>query len=126
GTVAAAIQLAPLRGAAPRVQSLTLAIPPAEGSSLAAAVAAVIAWMNGGDGGWPSAVPVSAGVDEGMTGRRLRMAATWAGTCAAGVYLAGDGSSAVTIELAGEHATVTLSLLVNRATGELRQADVSL
>jgi CubicO group peptidase (beta-lactamase class C family) len=124
GTVAAAIHLNPQRP--PRVQSLTLAIPPAEGSSLAAAAAAVIAWMNGGDAAWPSAVPVSAGVDAGMAGRRLRMAAAWAGTCAAGVYLAGDGSSAVTIELVGEHATVTLSLLVNRATGELRQADVSL
>jgi hypothetical protein len=38
----------------------------------------------------------------------------------------GNGSSATTVELVGEHATVTLSLLVNPATGELRQADVSL
>jgi hypothetical protein len=44
----------------------------------------------------------------------------------AGAYQAGDGSTSVTVELAGEHATVTLSLLVNAATGELRQADVAL
>jgi hypothetical protein len=32
----------------------------------------------------------------------------------------------VTADLVGEHATVALSLLVNPATGELRQADVAL
>ena len=42
-----------------------------------------------------------------------------------GAYQAGDGTASVTVELVGEHATVTLSLLVNAATGELRQADVA-
>jgi hypothetical protein len=54
------------------------------------------------------------------------MAAVWAGKCAAGAYQAGHGSSSTVVELVGEHATVTLSLLVNPATGELRQADVAL
>ena len=124
GTVAATIQLSPQ--CPPRVQSLTFAIPPAGGSYLAAVLAAVVAWMNSGDATWPSAVPVSAGVDAGLLSRRLRMAAVWAGTCAAGACQAGDGSSAVAVELVGEHTTVTLSLLVNGVTGELRQADVSL
>jgi hypothetical protein len=43
-----------------------------------------------------------------------------------GAFPAGDGSGSVTVELVGEHATVTLSLLVNAKTGELRQADVAL
>jgi hypothetical protein len=43
-----------------------------------------------------------------------------------GAYQTGDGAASVTAELVGEHATVTLSLLVSTATGELRQADVAL
>ena len=41
------------------------------------------------------------------------MAAAWAGPVTPGAYRAGDGSASATVELAGEHATVTLSLLVN-------------
>jgi hypothetical protein len=54
------------------------------------------------------------------------MAAAWAGKSVPGAWQAGSGTASVTVELVGEHATVTLSLLVNRATGELRQADVTL
>jgi hypothetical protein len=61
-----------------------------------------------------------------MIARRLRMAAAWAGPVTQGAYQAGDGTASVTAELVGEHATVTLTLLVNTATGELRQADVAL
>ena len=71
-------------------------------------------------------MPVAASADPGLIARRLRMAATWAGKCAVGACQAGSGTASVTVELVGEHATVTLSLLVNRATGELRQADVTL
>ena len=53
-------------------------------------------------------------------------AATWAGKCAVGACQAGSGTASVTVELVGEHAPVTLALLVNRATGELGQADVTL
>jgi hypothetical protein len=124
GTVAATIQLNPQRP--PRVQSLTLAIPPAPGSVLARALAAVTGWLNGGAATWPESLPVAPEADSGLIARRLRMAAAWAGPVTTGAYQAGDGSASVTVELAGEHATVTLSLLVNPATGELRQADVTI
>jgi hypothetical protein len=126
GTVAATIQLNPERSAVPRVQSLTLAVPPAPGSVLARALAAVTEWLNGGAAAWPESLPVSAEADAGLIARRLRMAATWAGQVTPGAYQGGDGAGSVTAELVGEHATVTLSLLVNTKTGELRQADVSL
>ena len=125
GTVAAAIQLNPQRP--PRVQSLALAIPPAAGSVLARALAAVIDWLNGhSDAPWPASLPFAPGADGDLTARRLRMAAAWAGPVAPGAYQAGDGHGSLTVELIGAHATVTLSLLVNAATSELRQADVML
>jgi CubicO group peptidase (beta-lactamase class C family) len=124
GTVQAQIQLNPERP--PRVQSLTLAVPPATDSVLARALATVVAWLNEGDVAWPATLPVSAAADAGLIARRLRMAAIWAGSCGAGAYRAGDGAASVAVELVGEHATIVLSVLVNPATGELRQADVSL
>ena len=87
---------------------------------------AVIEWLNNGDAPWPATLPVAASADAPLIARRLRMAAVWAGKCAAGAYQAGNGSTAAAVELVGEHATVTLSLLVNPATGELRQADIAL
>jgi CubicO group peptidase (beta-lactamase class C family) len=126
GTVAAAIQLNPQRSPVPRVQSLTFAIPPAPDSVLGRALAAVTGWLNDGAAAWPASLPVSPEADAGLIARRLRMAAAWAGPVTTGAYQAGDGSASVTVELVGEHATVTLSLLVNTATGELRQADVAL
>ncbi len=83
-------------------------------------------WLNSGAGAWPESLPVAPEADAGLIARRLRMAAAWAGPVTAGAYQAGDGTGSVTVELVGEHATVTLSLLVNAATGELRQADVAL
>ncbi len=124
GTVQVQIQLNPQRP--PRVQSLTLAVPPAADSPLARALESLLAWMNDGAGEWPSSVPVAAGADARLLGRRLRMAAVWAGRAVAGVYRAGDGAASVSVELAGEDATIVLSLLVNPATGELRQADITL
>jgi hypothetical protein len=124
GTVQAQLQLNPERP--PRVQSVGLAVPPAPGSTLARAVETVIEWLNNGGAPWPAALPVAAGADAALIARRLRMAAVWAGRCAPGAWQGGNGSSATTLELVGEHATVTLSLLVNSVTGELRQADVAL
>ena len=124
GTVQAQIQLSPER--APRVMSVTLAVPPAPNSSLARALDAVLQWLNDPGQDWPSSVPVAASADAGLIARRLRMAAAWAGKCAVGAFQAGSGTASSTVELVGEHATITLSLLVNRATGELRQADVTL
>jgi CubicO group peptidase (beta-lactamase class C family) len=124
GTVQAQILLNPERP--PRVQSLTLAVPPAAGSVLAGVLESVVAWLNSGSARWPERVAVAPGADAGLLRRRLLMAAAWAGTCRTGAYRAGDGTASVSVELAGEHATIVLSLLVNPATGELRQADVSL
>jgi CubicO group peptidase (beta-lactamase class C family) len=124
GTVAVAIQLNPQLP--PRVQSLTLAIPPAVDSALARALTTVVDWLNGGALEWPSSLPVAPGADAGLIARRLRMAAVWAGRVTPGACQAGDGSVSLSVDLVGEHATVTLSLLVNAGSGELRQADVSL
>ena len=124
GVVQAQIQLSPERP--PRVQSLTLAVPPAAGSPLASTLAAVLAWLNGTDRDWPEAIPVVPTLDAGLLARRLRMAGVWAGRCQLGAYQAGDGTAAVAAELIGEHATLTLSLLVDPASGLLRQAEVLL
>jgi CubicO group peptidase (beta-lactamase class C family) len=124
GTVQAQIQLSPERS--PRVMSVTLAVPPAPNSSLARALDGVVKWLNDPAQEWPTDVPVAASADAGLIARRLRMAAAWAGKCAVGAFQAGSGTASTTVELVGEHATITLSLLVNRATGELRQADATL
>ncbi|HMD95527.1 MAG TPA: hypothetical protein VKG80_23075, partial [Trebonia sp.] len=124
GTVQAQLQLNPERTS--RVQSLTLAVPPAAGSPLSAVLQALVGWLNSGTRQWPSSVTVAPGADAGLLGRRLRMAAAWTGPCVAGAYRAGDGDASVSVELSGEHATVTLSLLINPATTELRQADIAL
>jgi CubicO group peptidase (beta-lactamase class C family) len=124
GTVAATIQLTPQQP--PRVQSLTFAMPPDAGSALARVLDAVVGWLSAGGVGWPRSLRAAPEADAGLIERRLRMAAAWAGPLTRGAYQAGDGSSAVSLELVGEHAIVTLALLVNPATGELRQADVTL
>jgi len=128
GVVQAQIQLNPERP--PRVQSLTLAVPPAPGSPLGGTLAAVVAWLNGSDGNdgtdryWPDSIPVAETVDAGLLARRLRMAAVWAGPARLGAYRAGDGAASVAVELAGEHATLILTLVVDAASGVLRQADL--
>jgi CubicO group peptidase (beta-lactamase class C family) len=121
GVVQAQIQLNPERP--PRVQSLSLAVPPAAGSPLADTLAAVVAWLNGTDPDWPKAIPVAETLDDGLLARRLRMAAVWAGPCLPGAYRSGDGAASVAVELVGEHATLTLTLVVDPASGLIRQAD---
>ena len=124
GTVLAQIQLSPERP--PRVMALALAVPPAPDSALARTLAAVTGWLNSGATTWPESLPVSAAADAGLIGRRLRMAAAWTGPAATGGYRAGNGTTSVSVDLVGEYATATLSLLVDRSTGELRQVDVTL
>ena len=75
GAVQVQIQLNPERP--PRVQSLTLAVPPAAGSALRVTLDAVVDWLNDGDRDWPPSIPVADGVDTGLVARRLRMAALW-------------------------------------------------
>ena len=124
GTVQAQILLNPERP--PRVQSLAVAVPPASDSVLATVLGDLVTWLNSGAARWPGSIRVAPGTDEGLLRRRLLMAAAWAGECGTGAYRAGDGAASVAVELAGEHATVVLSLLVNPGTGEIRQADVAL
>jgi hypothetical protein len=123
GVVQAQIQLNPERP--PRVQSLTLAVPPAPGSPLSQVLATLLGWLNGTDRDWPEAIPVTDTVDTGLLARRLRMAAVWAGQCRLGAYRAGNGTASAVVELPGEHATLTLTLAVDPATGALRQADIT-
>ena len=115
GTVQVQILLTPERQ--PRVQSVSLAVPPADGSPLAKALDSVVAWMNGGG----AAVPVS----DGVLARRLKAAAAWAGECRIAAYTAGDGETTTTAELAGEHATPALTVDVDPATGQVRRGDIT-
>jgi hypothetical protein len=123
GTVQAQILLTPERP--PRVQSLTLAVPPAPGSPLQAALDTIVAWMNAA--GTPPA-PVGGGLlaTDGEMWRGLRAAAVWAGQCRPGAYVAGDDPATTTVELLGEHATLTLSVTIHPATGRLVSAEVQI
>jgi len=123
GSVQVQIQLNPERP--PRVQSLALAVPPAAGSALYVTLDAMIDWLNGADRDWPLAVPVAGGVDTVMMARRLRMAGAWAGPCRFAAVKAGDGTASVAAELVGEHATITLTLVIDPETRLLRLADVA-
>jgi len=123
GVVQVQIQLSP--ELPPRVQSLTLAVPPAAGSPLAGALDAILAWLNGTDRSWPPSIPADGTVDTHLLARRLRMASAWSGSCRLGACLAGDGVASVTAELSGEHAALTLTLLVDPDSGLLRQADIA-
>jgi len=122
GVVQVQIQLTPERE--PRVQSLTLAVPPAPGSPLRATLDALLAWLNGTDRDWPLAIAVSDTVEVGLLARRLRMAAAWAGECRLEAWKAGDGAASTTVDLTGDHAPLTLSLLVDPPSGTLRQLDI--
>ncbi len=123
GAVQVQIQLNP--ESPPRVQSLTLAVPPAAGSALRVTLDAVVDWLNDGGRDWPSSIPAADGVDTGVLARRLRVAAVWAGRCHVGAFKAGDGTASVAAELPGQHAAITLSLVIDPETRLLRMADVA-
>ena len=123
GTVQAEIKLTPERD--PRVQSLTLAVPPARGALLGRALESLISLLNDGAPDWPSALPVSGPLDTGAVLRRFRMAAAWAGRCHRGAFRAGNGERSTTVELDGETARLVLAVVID-AAGHLRQADITL
>jgi CubicO group peptidase (beta-lactamase class C family) len=123
GAVQAEIKLTPEHH--PRVQSLTLAVPPAPGAPLGRALESLISLLNGGAPDWPSAIPVSGGVDTGMLLRQVRMAGAWAGRCRPGAFRAGNGERSTTVELDGETARLVLAVVID-ADGHLRQADITL
>jgi hypothetical protein len=123
GAVAAEITLTPERE--PRVQSLTLAIPPATDSPLAGVVGVLISIVNGGDPGVLATIPTAGSLDRGLLTRQLRMAGACSGRIVAAASRAGDGVTLTTVELDGEHARLRLSVVVDSG-GVLHQADVSL
>jgi serine-type D-Ala-D-Ala carboxypeptidase/endopeptidase len=104
----------------PRVQALSLAVPPAPGSPLADALTRVIGWLNGGP-----PVPGGEGFDSALAMRRIRSAAAWAGTCRPGPCRAGDGNLSVTVGVTGEHASFTLAIAIDPATGQLHHLDIT-
>jgi CubicO group peptidase (beta-lactamase class C family) len=114
--VAVQVQILLTPERSPRVQSLTLAIPPAQGSPLHHRVSEIVAWMNG-SGPAPRT--------DATVQRRLKAAAAWAGQCRQAAYAAGDGSTSVSVDLAGVHAILTLSAAIDPATNHLRQVDIT-
>jgi CubicO group peptidase (beta-lactamase class C family) len=123
GIAAAEIRLTPQDP--PRVQSLSLAVPPAPGSALAQAIAAVIALLNAGARDWPADQPVSASVDPGLALRQLRMAGAWAGQCRAGALRSGNGRTTAVVELDGQQGRLSLAVEVDADGGQLHRVDVA-
>ncbi len=123
GTVAVQISLAPLR--APLVQQLTIAIPPAPGSALALALAALIDVVNADQPLWPDGITTAGGIGVDEMLRQLRMASAWAGSCALDSYLSGNGTTSTTVRLTGGTGRIDLALEVSEA-GELVRAGISL
>jgi CubicO group peptidase (beta-lactamase class C family) len=116
GTVQVQITLTPERE--PRVMSVVLAVPPAAGSPLAKALDSVVAWMNGGADPCP--------VADGVTARRLKAAAAWAGRCRIAAWTAGDGEVTATAELAGEYASTRLTVTIDPGTGHIGSVSVTM
>ena len=123
GDAAAEIRLTPEDP--PRVQSLALAVPPAPGSALAEAIAAIISLLNAAARHWPADQPVSGSVNTGLVVRRLRMAAAWAGPCRAGALRSGNGRTTAAVELDGEFARLSLAVEVDADSGRLHRVDVA-
>ncbi|HEX3387949.1 MAG TPA: serine hydrolase domain-containing protein [Streptosporangiaceae bacterium] len=113
----------------PRVQLLTVTVPPAADSPLWRQTQALIDLLNSSltDGGphWPAELPVSGLVDTGLLLRQLRMASAWAGTCRPGAFCGGNGQTTTAIELDGEHAGLTLTVELDRGQQSLRRVDIA-
>jgi serine-type D-Ala-D-Ala carboxypeptidase/endopeptidase len=124
GVVQAEIRLNP--ESRPRVQSLTLAVPPAPDSALGHAQESLTALLNESPHDLPSTLPVSDSVDVSLLLRQLRVAAAWAGRCQPGAFRAGNGETTSTVELNGETARLLLKIVVDPAAGLLQQADIDL
>jgi hypothetical protein len=122
--VQAEMRLTPERP--PRVQSLTLAVPPAAGSPLRAALDRIVALLNDGAEEWPSSLASAPSLDTALLLRRLRTAGAWAGPCRLTGYRSGDGETSASVSLRGEFACLVLAVVVLRPGGELHQADVML
>jgi CubicO group peptidase (beta-lactamase class C family) len=122
GAVEAEIKLSPERE--PRVQYLTVAVPPAPEGPLSSLVSALLALLNSGAADWPAGVTAAPDVETGLLLRQLRMAAAWAGPCQLTGWTAGDGAASATAELAGATGTLVLSVTTDPASGDLLHAEV--
>jgi CubicO group peptidase (beta-lactamase class C family) len=122
--VRAEMRLTPERP--PRVQSLTLAVPPAAGSPLRATLDRIVALLNDGADTWPSSLAIGPSLDTDLLMRRLRAAAAWAGRCRITGYRSGDGETSASADIQGEFASLVLAVVVLRPGGELHQAEVML
>ena len=113
----------------PRVQSLTLTVPPAAGSPLWRQAQALIDLLNASlDGGpqpWPAELPVSGLVDTGLLLRQLRMASAWAGACRPGAFCGGNGHTSTVVQLDGEHAGLTLAVELGPGQQRLRRVEIT-
>ena len=113
----------------PRVQSLTLTVPPAADSPLWRQTQALIDLLNAclteGARTWPAELPVSGLVDTGLLMRQLRMASAWAGACRPGAFCGGNGQSSTVLELDGEHAGLTLAVELDPGPPLLRRVDIT-
>jgi CubicO group peptidase (beta-lactamase class C family) len=123
GVTTAEIKLTPERP--PRVQLLTVAVPPAADTPLARLLDTVISLLNSGAGEWPAQLPTSDALDTAVALRQLRVAAAWAGRCRRGAFLAGNGATSTTVELDGQAARLTVAVLTDPA-GQLQQLDIGL
>ncbi len=110
----------------PRVQSLTLAVPPAWDGPLWQRTQQLISLLNANAPDWPADLPVAGPLDTAVLVRRLRTAAAWAGQCQAGALRGGDGRTSVTVELAGEHARLSLAVQLDQAQRALRRVGIAL
>jgi CubicO group peptidase (beta-lactamase class C family) len=113
----------------PRVQSLTVTVPPAADSALWRQTRALIDLLNSslsdGAPSWPAELPVSGLVDSGLLLRQLRMARAWAGACRPGAFCGGNGQTSTVIELDGEHAGLTLAVELDRGQRSLRRVVIA-
>jgi len=123
GVIQAELRLTPERH--PRVQSLTLAVPPDPGAPLGRVLDSLVSLLNSGARDWPRALPVSGDVDTALLLRQFQMAAAWAGRCRPGAFRAGNGETSTTVELEGERARLVLAVVAGGA-GQLRQAEIML
>ncbi|HEY1345206.1 MAG TPA: serine hydrolase domain-containing protein, partial [Streptosporangiaceae bacterium] len=121
--IQAELRLTPERH--PRVQSLTLAVPPAPDAPLARVLDSLVSLLNSGARDWPRSLPVSGDVDTALLLRQFQMAGAWAGRCRPGVFRAGNGETSTTVELEGERARLVLAVVAGGA-GQLRHAEIML
>jgi CubicO group peptidase (beta-lactamase class C family) len=113
----------------PRVQSLTVTVPPAADSALWRQTQALVDLLNSslseGAPSWPAELPVSGLVDSGLLLRQLRMARAWAGVCRPGTFCGGNGQTSTVIELDGEHAGLTLAVELDRGQRSFRRVEIA-